>query len=334
MFLIVRFKRHNSLLNFCFSATLFLVGFTFTGASLLPAQSTPPRATGPSRLVAKTELVLLPVSVTDSDGNFISGLGSQSFRVYENGRLQQVTAFQDGDTPVTVGLIVDHSRSMAAKLAEVATAVSAFARSSNAEDEMFVVDFNDDVSVELLDGKPFTNDPHELAKAVSAVRARGRTALYDAVAEGLLHLQLGQWDKKALIVVSDGGDNASQQKFSRILELAQKSQVSIYCIGLADADEEANPAVLRRLSKATGAIAFFPTSRQSVVEISQRIARDLREQYTLGFVPENTGSGDSFRQLSVKVTAPGRGKLQVRSRPGYFRAEQQQIPGNPGKSAS
>ena len=109
------------------------------------------------------------------------------------------------DTPVTVGLIVDHSRSMGPKLPEVAAAVSAFAQSSNPQDEMFVVDFNDDVSVELLNGKPFTSDHKNSKRAVSAVSARGRTALYDAVAEGLIHSQLGHWEKKALIVVSDGG---------------------------------------------------------------------------------------------------------------------------------
>ncbi len=287
-----------------------------------------------SPLVAKTELVVLPVSVTDSSGAFVSGLSAESFRVYENGRLQKVTAFQDGDTPVTVGLIVDHSRSMSPKLSEVAGAVTAFAQSSNPQDEMFVVDFNDEVSVELLDGKAFTHDPHELGKAVFAIRARGRTALYDALAEGLLHVQLGQWDKKALIIVSDGGDNASQQKYPRILASAQRSQVVIYCVGLADDEEEENPDVLRRLSKATGGIAFFPTSSQGVAEISRRIARDLREQYTLGFVPEQAGSGDSFRHLTVKVSASGHGKLQVRARPGYFRTEQQQARGNPGKSAS
>jgi Ca-activated chloride channel family protein len=332
--LMVRSKRRNSLPYLYLPTILLLIGCILVDSRALQAQSESPGATGPPTLFAKTELVVLPVSVTDSTGNFISGLSSQSFRVYENGRLQQVTAFQEGDTPVTVGLIVDHSRSMGPKLAEVGEAVSAFAQSSNPQDEMFVVDFNDNVSVELLDGKPFTNDAYELAKAVSAIRARGRTALYDAVAEGLLHLQLGQWDKRALIIVSDGGDNASQQKYSRILALAQRSQVVIYSVGLADGDEEENPDVLRRLSKATGGTAFFPASLQGVADISRRIARDLREQYTLGFVPEKTGSADSFRQLTVKVSAPGHGKLRVRTRPGYFKAERHQAPGNPGKGAS
>jgi Ca-activated chloride channel family protein len=301
------------------------------------AQSASPGANGQSTISVKTELVLLPVSVTDASGNFISGLNFRNFRVYEDGRLQTLTSFREGDTPVTVGLIVDHSRSMGPKLGEVAAAVSAFASSSNPEDEMFVVDFNDDVAVELMDGKPFSNDPRELAKAVSAVRARGRTALYDAISEGLIHLQLGHWDKKALIIVSDGGDNASQQKYSQILMLAQRSQVTIYSIGLTDPDsenEEENPGVLKRLGKYTGGLAFFPASFGSVADISKTIARDLREQYTLGFVPEKTGTADSFRQIRVKVDAPGQGKIQVRTRPGYFKTEQQQGSAKLGKNPS
>src|SRR5580658_7322392 len=317
--LMARSSRNNLLMKFYLSSVVSLICLLVVGSRCLPAQSAPSTDTAPSPLFAKTDLVVLPVSVTDSNGNFVSGLSSQSFRVYDNGRLQRVTAFQDGDTPVTVGLIVDHSRSMNPKLPEVAAAVSTFAHSSNPQDEMFVVDFNDDVTVELLHGKPFTDDPDELAKAVSSVRARGRTALYDAVAEGLLHLQLGQWDKKALIIVSDGGDNASQHKYSHILALAQQSQVVIYSLGLADGDEEENPDVLRRLSKATGGIAFFPQSLPDVTDISRRVARDLREQYTLGFVPQTADSSDSFRQLTVKVSAPGRGKLRVRTRPGYFK---------------
>jgi Ca-activated chloride channel homolog len=332
--LTVRSMRRKWFLSFYLATVLlFLCGVSSYSQSS-PPRSAAPSASGQSSLFAKTELVALPVSVTDISGNFIPGLGVQDFRVYEDGRLQQVTAFREGDTPVTVGLIVDHSRSMGPKLPEVAAAVSAFAQSSNPQDEMFVVDFNDDVSVELLNGKPFTNNAQELAKAVSAVSARGRTALYDAVAEGLLHLQLGQCEKKALIIVSDGGDNASHQKYSQILALAQRSQVVIYSVGLVDADEEEDPGTLRGLSKHTGGIAFFPMSLESVADISKRIARDLREQYMLGFVPEKTDTTDSFRQIRVKVAAPGHGKLNVRTRSGYFRSEQKQAPARPGKGAS
>jgi Ca-activated chloride channel homolog len=299
-------------------------------------QSSPPvpAASGQPKISVKTELVVLPVGVTDAKGDFVSGLTLPDFRVYQDGRLQELTWFRQEDTPVTVGLIVDHSRSMGPKLPEVAAAVSAFAQSSNPQDEMFVVDFNDDVSVELLHGMPFTNNPRELGKAVSAVTARGRTALYDAVAEGILHLQLGSWDKKALIIVSDGEDNASRQTFPQILELAQRSQVMIYAVGLVDPDEEeTHPNALRRLSKDTGGIAFFPMSLGSVADISKEIARDLREQYTLGFVPDKTDTKDSFRQIKVKVASRGHASLRVRTRPGYFRTEleQEQAPAKPAK---
>ena len=198
---------------------------------------------------------------------------------------------------------------------------------------MFVVDFNDDVSVELLNGKAFTDDPEELAKAVTAVRARGRTALYDAVAEGLLHLQLGHYDRKALIIISDGGDNASTQKFQQVLTLAQKSQVVIYSIGLIGDSGEVDPNVLRHFSKATGGIAYFPDRTHTVASISAQIARDLREQYTLGFAPEKANDAHDFRKIEVKVTVPGQGKLRVRTRTGYSAAGASASPAAAAKGA-
>ncbi|MFZ0635198.1 MAG: VWA domain-containing protein [Candidatus Acidiferrales bacterium] len=322
MTLIIRSLKPKGIRNWC----LATAGLLFCGlAGFAQSQSSPPAPTStsvPSGISVETELVVLPVSVTDAKGDVVLGLGQQDFRVYDDGRLQKVTMFQQRDTPVTVGLIVDHSRSMGAELPEVAAAVSSFAQSSNPSDEMFVVDFNDDVSVELMDGKPFSNDPKELAKAVSAVRARGRTALYDAVAEGVLHLQLGHSDRKALIIVSDGGDNASQQKFSQVLALAQRSHVLIYCIGLIGETGETDPGVLRRFSKATGGIAYFPDKTNTVTKISTQIARDLREQYTLGFTPEKSNAGTGFRKIEVKVTASGHGKIHVRTRSGYFAGEE------------
>jgi Ca-activated chloride channel homolog len=303
--------------------TAVLLSFELAGLSQSrPSPPAPPGTSAASAIAVKTELVVLPVSVTDTAGNVVLGLTQQNFRVYEDGRLQNVTMFQQGDAPVTVGLIVDHSRSMSSKLSEVAAAVSSFARSSNPNDEMFVVDFNDDVSVELMDGKAFTNDPKELAKAVFSVRARGRTALYDAVAEGLLHVQLGNSDRKALIIVSDGGDNASQQKFSQVLALAQRSQVLIYSIGLISDDGEVDPRVLSRLSKETGGLAYFPEGTNTVASISAQIARDLREQYTLGFVPEKANKAHFFRKIEVKVVASGHARMRVRTRSGYFAADE------------
>jgi Ca-activated chloride channel family protein len=271
-----------------------------------------------TKISVTADLVVLPVNVTDSNGAFVSGLPKEQFRVYEEGRLQKVTLFTEEDAPVTVGILVDHSRSMGPKLAEVTTAVSAFAHSSNPEDEMFVVDFSDNVSVELLDGKSFTSDPRILDRAVSAVSARGQTALYDAVAEGLKHLELGNREKKALIIVSDGGDNASHHKYSEVLTLARQAHAVIYSIGLVGSTEEENPRALDRLCKETGGIAFFPRSGQRISDIAGTIARDLREQYTLGYAPAKEISGSSFRKIAVKVDAPGRGRLRVRTRAGYL----------------
>jgi VWFA-related protein len=263
------------------------------------------------------------VNVTDGNGNFVPGLSAQDFHVYEDGRLQNVTSFQQEDTPVTVGLIVDHSRSMSPNLPGVAAAVSTFAQSSNPQDEMFVVDFNETVSVETLDGKAFTNDAKVLERAVSVVRARGTTALYDAVAEGIGHLQLSHLDKRALIIVSDGGDNASSHKLSQVLDLARRYQVTIYAIGLMDPlEEDEDASVLRRLCKDTGGISYFPNSAESVTDVSKQIARDLREQYTLGFQPEKINITHSFRKIEVKVNDPGHGKVHVRTRRGYSGTEQ------------
>jgi VWFA-related protein len=295
-------------------------------ASFAQSRPAPP---GSPAISVQTDLVVLPVSVTDSNGNAVLGLTEQNFRVYEDGRLQKIGMFQQGDAPITVGLIVDHSRSMGAELPEVADAVSSFAQSGNPHDEMFVVDFNDDVSVELLQGKAFTDDPEELAKAISSVRARGRTALYDAVAEGLLHLQLGRYERKALIIISDGGDNASRQKFPQVLALAQKSQVVIYSVGLISDDGEVNPAVLRHFARATGGVAYFPDRTNSVASISAQIARDLREQYTLGFAPQKANKPHAFRKIEVKVSSPGRGRLRARTRTGYSATDE-----NPGEAQS
>jgi VWFA-related protein len=312
--------------------TVLLAGMILCGspAHACSPQAAPSIPADQATISVETSLVVLPVRVTSSDGNFVAGLTQEEFRVYEDGRPQQITLFQQEDMPVTVGLIVDHSRSMAQKLPDVAAAVSAFAQSSDPDDEMFVVDFSDNVSVELPGGKPFTSNPQELAQAVSAVSARGMTALYDAVAEGLKHLALGRSDKKALIIVSDGGDNASGRKYAEVLELAHRSQAVIYAIGLVGALEEENPGALRRLCKDTGGLAFFPAAGESVSAISSIIARDLREQYTIGFSPEKKDD-DSFRKTRVEVTAPGHGKLQVRTRSGYFAASRNRTEAGTGK---
>jgi Ca-activated chloride channel family protein len=318
----------------CRVLAAFLLFCCLTATAYSQSQQAPPPDSFASATISvNSELVALPVRVTDVKGNVVSGLTLQDFSVFEDGRPQKLTLFQQEDAPVTVGLVVDHSRSMGPKLAGVIAAVSAFAHSSNPQDEMFVVDFNDDVWLQMLGGKPFTHSAGDLEKELAAVSARGRTALYDAVAEGLNHLRFGHCEKKALIIVSDGGDNASHQKFSQILDLAQRSQVLIYSIVLQGDGQEENPGALRRLSKSTGGISYFPSSSETIASISALIARDLRDQYTLGFAPEKPTSDASFRKIQVKVSAPGRGNLHVRYRPGYFAVDVTHQSAQSGKGA-
>jgi Ca-activated chloride channel homolog len=302
---------------------LFLTILVFSPS--LTMESLPSAVDTQTKIAVSANLVLLPVKVTDARGAFAAGLKLEDFRVFEDGQLQKLTVFEEGDTPVTVGLVVDHSRSMGPKLSDVATAVSSFAHSSNPHDEMFVVDFNDEVLIELMRGKAFSNDAKELGEALGAVSARGRTALYDAVSEGLRHLQYGHLEKRALIIISDGGDNASHLKYSQVLAQARQSQTLIYAIALVGSDEkEENPGLLRRLCKDTGGIAYFPREGESVSFVSTEIARDLREQYTLGYAPQDMQRAEAFRKIEVKIAATGHGKLHVRTRPGYSPAGEKQ----------
>jgi Ca-activated chloride channel homolog len=299
---------------------LFFLAASGSPRAFSPERAITTRMDGQSTIAVTANLVLLPVSVTDAHGTFVTGLKLEDFRVYEDGQLQKLSVFEEEDTPVTVGLIVDHSRSMGSKLPDVAAGVFAFAHSSNPHDEMFVVDFNDDVSVELMKGKAFSNDPTELEEALTAVSARGRTALYDAVSEGLQHLQYGHLEKKALVIISDGGDNASHLKYAQVLAQARQSQAAIYAIVLVDPNdgEEENPELLKRICKDTGGIAYFPGEGETIATVSAEIAHDLRQQYALGYVPQNMGRADTYRKVEVKVIAPGHhGKLVVRTRPGY-----------------
>ena len=282
------------------------------------ALRSPSMQVGQQAISVSTDVVRVPVMVTDERGNFIAGLSVQNFLVYEDKRPQHITFYEQQDVPITVGLLVDHSGSMAGKLPEVAEAISALAHSSNPQDEMFVVDFGDEVLLEKVNGKPFSSDPAELGRAVAKVSAQGRTALYDAVVAGFDHLRLGQWQKKALIIVSDGGDNASHHNYAEVLALARSSQVVIYAIGLVgEPGEEENPKVLERICKDTGGIAFFPQMGESIVEVANRISTDLRKQYTLGYIPDRDRSGDTYRRIEVRVSVPGQAKIRVRSRTGY-----------------
>lgn len=270
------------------------------------------------RIAVDVNLVILHPIVRDRADRFVSNLSEQNFTVYEDGVPQSISVFRHEDTPVTVGLIVDHSGSMRSKLADVIAAATAFVQSSNPDDELFVVNFNENVSLGLPEESPFTNRTNELEAAISRVPADGMTALYDAAILGLGRLRVGKSEKKVLLLVSDGGDNASAQNLTQVVEMAETSNTIIYAIGLFEEnDPDKNPKVLRRLAHQTGGEFFLPATPDEIVRICENIAREIRNQYTIGYLSSNAAADGGYRSIRVVARSPERGKLAVRSRAGY-----------------
>jgi len=303
-------------------ALLLLVLVGYAGYQAPPARQD--RDSESFRISVDVALVVLHATVTDRRGGFVSDLGEQDFEVYEDGVPQRIRLFRNEDIPVTVGLVVDHSTTMSPKLEEVSAAARTFVRSSNRNDEMFVVNFNEIASLGLPATIQFTDSTAELQHAITAAPTGGQTALYDAIAKALEELQAGSRDKKVLIVVSDGGDNASARSLVQVMKLAGQSSAVIYTVGVFDEDDpEQNPGVLKRLAQATGGEAFLPGQLSEVVAISERIARDIRHQYTIGYVPINPARDGAYRTIRVLARAPGHGRLSVRTRTGYIAGGEQ-----------
>jgi Ca-activated chloride channel homolog len=301
---------------------LGLLGLTVVGGQPAQAQSAPafPVEAKSSPISISADLVDLPISVTDRNGDFVDGLGKENFRVFENGRQESISMFGRQDLPVAIGLVVDHSASMGPKLAEVNAAAESFARSSNPDDRLFVVNFNELVALTLPAPMPFTGDAGLLHTALSGAGARGQTALYDAVIEAIQHLNRSSLKRHALVVVTDGGDNVSRHTRKEMLDAARMSDVQIYSIGIFDGDDaDASPGVLRKLATVSGGVAYFPKSAGEVTDIAGKIAVNLRKQYTLGFTPEARKEG----WQNLRVVASGRDKLNVRSRTGYLFSRRQ-----------
>ena len=282
----------------------------------------PLRADSPDRRLdfvihSDVRLVLLDVSVKDHAGGWVSGLARDDFRVDENGAPQKITVFANNDIPVTVGILVDNSRSMGPKRSDVLAAATTFIAASNPHDEIFVLNFNDTVSRGLPPDVPFSDDIRQLRAALSRAFPEGRTALNDAVVDGLEQLKLGKRDKKTLIVISDGGDNASSHNRAGMLGLVERSLATIYTIGLFDTgDLDRDPGILKKLARMSGGVAYFPESAAALTESCKSIAKDIRTRYTIGYPPP-ARNGGPLRRIRVHVSAPGHRGLIARTRLSY-----------------
>lgn len=262
-------------------------------------------------------LVLLDVSVRNRKGGYVSGLQKKDFQVFEDGKRQTVTQFANVDLPVTVGLVVDSSGSMRGKKPEVITAALAFIQASNPQDETFVVNFNDDVKFGLPASTLFSGSIAQLRSALWMGDPDGRTRLYDAIIASLERLNQGTRGRKALVVVSDGGDNYSRHTFDETLRAVEESRATIYTLGTFDEDDpDRNPRVLRRLSSVSGGTTHIPKALPDVIDVCRQIAKDIRTRYTIGYIPPNMDR-PGRRHIHVEVSAAGYGKLIPRTRTEY-----------------
>jgi Ca-activated chloride channel homolog len=267
---------------------------------------------------ADVNVVLLDASVKDRHGEYVAGLPQAAFEVREDGKPRRITAFANADAPVTLGLVVDNSSSMRYKRPEVIQAGLAFAKASNRKDEFFVVNFNDRVVPGLSASTGFTDDLNLLRSALYFGKPAGRTALYDAIAYSLKHLDMGHHDKRTLIVVSDGGDTASAVSFQELTGLIQSSRVTIYTVGLSDVDDlTVNLGVLRKVASMSGGQYFQPQKLEEVTSVFEKISRDIRSRYMIGYVPDETNNHRRLRSVTITARADGH-KLAVKSRTAYM----------------
>jgi Ca-activated chloride channel homolog len=268
---------------------------------------------------ANSELVVLHVTVRDKKGAYVTGLTKDAFNVIEDGQAQTVSLFTDTDTPATIGLLIDSSGSMWQHRPVTIAGATSFATASHPEDEIFAIAFNEYVTPVLPTSSPFTSDGGLLRVALERnVASRGRTALYDAIAGGVEYLSRGTRERKVLVLLSDGGDNASRTTRDEAVHKSQASNAVIYTVGLIEPDSrDANPELLKELSMASGGEFYRPKDSKGIANVLDKIANDIRHTYTIGYTSTNTVRDGAYRTVRVVVTAPPSRPLVVRSRTGY-----------------
>jgi Ca-activated chloride channel homolog len=264
--------------------------------------------------------VTLHATVVDEQRRLVTNLDRAAFTVFEDGVPQPATSFHRDDVPVAMGIVIDNSGSMREKRDKVNQAVLNLIRASNANDETFVVNFSQD---SYLD-QDFTSDINLLQQALGKVSAQGSTALYDAIVASAVHLKNNtRLDRKVLLVITDGRNNASQETLQEATRrLQQEHGPTLYAIGLlGDELQQSDSGALKSLADSTGGVAFFPKRLDEVDDITRTVARDVRSQYTIGYKPTNPNQNAGYRVIEVRAQAQGHRKLTVRTRSGYYAGE-------------
>jgi len=316
------------------AAILISLLFVFAVSALAQAEASPTPAVEqtPPPLIenndkdnvvrVKTDLVTLTLTVTDVYGRFVSGLKKNAFTVFDNGEEQDITFFSDTDAPVSIGIIFDVSGSMnSAKIAKARSALEKFINMSHPSDEYFLIAFSNRANL-LMDR---TRDGDAVLRKLTLIQPKDDTALYDACYLGVERVTRGTHRKKAMLIISDGQDNASRYNFGEVRRLLKESDVVTYAVGIVDAHDLGSQegmqgqAFLDELTSVTGGKAFYPNSNVEMEEIFERIALELRHQYSIGYTPKDFELNGKWRKVRTKIKPPrGLPRLTVRGREGYY----------------
>jgi Ca-activated chloride channel homolog len=291
------------------------------GADNAAAQATTRRD---ARIRVDVNLVLVPMTVTDPMNRLVTGLEKENFEIYDNNLPQQIKSFSTQDAPVTIGIVFDLSGSMTSKFLRARKALSEFLRTCNPQDEFFVVGFNDRPAV-IVD---YTSDVDDVEARMVMLKPENRTALIDAVYLGVNKLQQGKYDRKALLIISDGGDNRSRYTEGELRRVVRESDVQIYAIGVFDTyapttEEQLGPILLTDVCEMTGGRMFRVTDVSELGDIAARISAELRNEYVLGYRPSEVKKDGNWRKLKVRLVPPaGLPPLTVHNRQGYYAPSQ------------
>ena len=273
-----------------------------------------------SEIRVDVNLVLVPLTVTDPMNRLVTGLEKENFQVYDSNNLQTIKSFATEDAPLSIGIVFDLSGSMQSKFLRARKALSEFLRTCNPADEFFVVGFNDRPAI-LVD---YTSDVEDVEARMVMLHPQNRTALIDAMYLGVNKLRNAKYSRKALLVISDGGDNRSRYTEGELTKIVRESEVQIYSIGIFDAfaptEEEVNgPTLLNEVCESTGGRLFRVMDMQDLSDIAQRISEELRNEYVIGYTPTDKRRDGQWRKLRVKLMEPpGLPPLTVHSREGYY----------------
>lgn len=271
------------------------------------------------KLNVNVDLTEVHVNVTDEKDRPVGNLKKENFRIFEDRTEQKITLFKHEDLPLSLGLVIDNSRSMEPRKQRMDEATLSFVRKSNPDDETFIIHFDDTARLD----RDFTDSIPLLEKTLASVRPYGQTAIYDALILGLDHMETAKRTKRAILLFTDGVDNSSKHSLSEAIDATKRAHVAVYTVGLLSASggQKAEDSLIR-IAEASGGRAYFPANVEEARADMERVARDLREQYTLGYLPTNPARNGTWRSIRIEIVPPpglpATAKLNANYRHGYY----------------